>query len=121
MSTCLCFFFQAEDGIRAADVTGVQTCALPICQGEGLRRRNFVSHPDPLAGGEGVLRATKGARLAERISEARVANEFKRIVGAPNLNRLFDTELSAGSQFAWENDRTLVIAPATTAAACEVM
>src|SRR3989442_7583106 len=26
----LCFFFQAEDGIRDADVTGVQTCALPI-------------------------------------------------------------------------------------------
>src|SRR6266498_4800445 len=24
------FFFQAEDGIRGADVTGVQTCALPI-------------------------------------------------------------------------------------------
>src|SRR6266498_5568688 len=27
---CLFFFFQAEDGIRDADVTGVQTCALPI-------------------------------------------------------------------------------------------
>src|SRR2546429_2548093 len=25
-----CFFFQAEDGIRAVAVTGVQTCALPI-------------------------------------------------------------------------------------------
>src|SRR5437773_5744364 len=25
------FFFQAEDGIRDRDVTGVQTCALPIC------------------------------------------------------------------------------------------
>jgi len=24
------FFFQAEDGIRVRDVTGVQTCALPI-------------------------------------------------------------------------------------------
>src|SRR5207245_3993473 len=24
-------FFQAEDGIRDATVTGVQTCALPIC------------------------------------------------------------------------------------------
>ena len=24
------FFFQAEDGIRVYDVTGVQTCALPI-------------------------------------------------------------------------------------------
>ena len=26
------FFFQAEDGIRDYDVTGVQTCALPICR-----------------------------------------------------------------------------------------
>src|SRR5258706_10559816 len=25
------FFFQAEDGIRDWSVTGVQTCALPIC------------------------------------------------------------------------------------------
>src|SRR6266704_3332784 len=25
------FFFQAEDGIRVRNVTGVQTCALPIC------------------------------------------------------------------------------------------
>src|SRR5256886_3317267 len=28
-----CFFFQAEDGIRDLTVTGVQTCALPICGG----------------------------------------------------------------------------------------
>src|SRR2546425_1227166 len=27
------FFFQAEDGIRDKLVTGVQTCALPICHG----------------------------------------------------------------------------------------
>src|SRR5256885_10314900 len=26
------FFFQAEDGIRDYKVTGVQTCALPICE-----------------------------------------------------------------------------------------
>src|SRR5256885_9692762 len=26
----ICFFFQAEDGIRDYKVTGVQTCALPI-------------------------------------------------------------------------------------------
>src|SRR5438309_9184326 len=26
----VCFFFQAEDGIRYGTVTGVQTCALPI-------------------------------------------------------------------------------------------
>src|SRR5690606_40254330 len=31
------FFFQAEDGIRVFHVTGVQTCALPICAGRGGR------------------------------------------------------------------------------------
>src|SRR5688500_7828040 len=30
---CKIFFFQAEDGIRDYKVTGVQTCALPICAG----------------------------------------------------------------------------------------
>src|SRR5215510_15836947 len=30
VSLCV-FFFQAEDGIRDGHVTGVQTCALPIC------------------------------------------------------------------------------------------
>src|SRR5256885_13159178 len=37
------FFFQAEDGIRDYKVTGVQTCALPIC-GDGAdhaRRRRL--------------------------------------------------------------------------------
>src|SRR5256885_13113786 len=30
------FFFQAEDGIRAYKVTGVQTCALPIYVAHGI-------------------------------------------------------------------------------------
>src|SRR5437879_13103324 len=30
-NTLIVFFFQAEDGIRDTSVTGVQTCALPIC------------------------------------------------------------------------------------------
>src|SRR5207245_6289838 len=30
LSSLIFFFFQAEDGIRDATVTGVQTCALPI-------------------------------------------------------------------------------------------
>src|SRR5207302_6129914 len=34
------FFFQAEDGIRDFHVTGVQTCALPICVGSVVE-----SHP----------------------------------------------------------------------------
>src|SRR3989475_8971097 len=31
VSAAFLFFFQAEDGIRDLTVTGVQTCALPIC------------------------------------------------------------------------------------------
>src|SRR5690606_40137904 len=30
------FFFQAEDGIRDFHVTGVQTCALPICTSQSV-------------------------------------------------------------------------------------
>src|SRR5207245_3967619 len=33
------FFFQAEDGIRDATVTGVQTCALPISPRDEAARR----------------------------------------------------------------------------------
>src|SRR5699024_10281719 len=32
------FFFQAEDGIRDRNVTGVQTCALPICTDPDAQR-----------------------------------------------------------------------------------
>src|SRR5207245_7540304 len=34
----LVFLFQAEDGIRDATVTGVQTCALPICFSEMMAK-----------------------------------------------------------------------------------
>src|SRR5690625_3289488 len=39
------FFFQAEDGIRDGHVTGVQTCALPICFGVFLLRQFFQTLP----------------------------------------------------------------------------
>src|SRR2546422_237739 len=38
MMYSLFFFFQAEDGIRDVAVTGVQTCALPICRACGRPR-----------------------------------------------------------------------------------
>src|SRR5437773_445018 len=37
------FFFQAEDGIRDRDVTGVQTCALPILLGSGHTRSDVAT------------------------------------------------------------------------------
>src|SRR5699024_12045276 len=37
-----CFFFQAEDGIRDRNVTGVQTCALPISLEVSNQRGGFL-------------------------------------------------------------------------------
>src|SRR5699024_11584211 len=46
------FFFQAEDGIRDRNVTGVQTCALPISltrissfPGEGSGKSSYLGTP----------------------------------------------------------------------------
>src|SRR5256885_11917412 len=41
----VCFFFQAEDGIRDYKVTGVQTCALPIYnQNQAASMKKFPSN-----------------------------------------------------------------------------
>src|SRR5690606_40724346 len=39
------FFFQAEDGIRDFHVTGVQTCALPICVCREIPEAACVEQP----------------------------------------------------------------------------
>src|SRR5690625_6186152 len=44
------FFFQAEDGIRDGHVTGVQTCALPICRASSALRRPVVGAAAMIAG-----------------------------------------------------------------------
>src|SRR5687767_15452880 len=45
------FFFQAEDGIRDKLVTGVQTCALPICKDlADIDLATLIA--DPTAGGD---------------------------------------------------------------------
>src|SRR5436305_12047957 len=65
------FFFQAEDGIRDADVTGVQTCALPI-SGPGARlerrRRGHVRVSGERGGRPRHGRADRPARAAHRAS-----------------------------------------------------
>src|SRR5207245_3803347 len=46
------FFFQAEDGIRDATVTGVQTCALPICRRGAARVLDQLRDGGGHVGGE---------------------------------------------------------------------
>src|SRR3989442_12431319 len=65
------FFFQAEDGIRDADVTGVQTCALPISRSCCWQRRRRHSPPAVVSGcscscGSGTLPRAPSIRSEER-------------------------------------------------------
>ena len=59
------FFFQAEDGIRDYDVTGVQTCALPIffgivdVQADGAFSSSQIGKQDALIG---MFRAVRPGR-----------------------------------------------------------
>src|SRR5256885_8166214 len=63
------FFFQAEDGIRDYKVTGVQTCALPICILSRSVEEKKVAVLIP-AMGAGVGGMTPGERrLAERLEQ----------------------------------------------------
>src|SRR5690606_12075244 len=52
------FFFQAEDGIRDFHVTGVQTCALPICV--IAKNRVRLVHHVPKSGKHLLLAIMKG-------------------------------------------------------------
>src|SRR5690554_7335332 len=66
------FFFQAEDGIRDADVTGVQTCALPILIGEILAEEGATVVAEEVIGklveGEGAVAAAAPASTAPSAS-----------------------------------------------------
>src|SRR5438874_13086914 len=63
-----CFFFQAEDGIRDLYVTGVQTCALPICRCHP--RANLPA--DPLVGVVGALRGPRVSEIGRASCRERV-------------------------------------------------
>src|SRR6266508_1360873 len=67
----LFFFFQAEDGIRDGHVTGVQTCALPICA--RCWRRGAMGARQPSAGSrQGVICATQAEQARTRTNDDRV-------------------------------------------------
>src|SRR5207245_4135135 len=83
-SRCSCvfivFFFQAEDGIRDATVTGVQTCALPISFGMAPARhlqinQETLDRRDQIA--EGPRTPWMEAEPVWRSEERRVGKECR--------------------------------------------
>src|SRR5215813_8943576 len=65
------FFFQAEDGIRDADVTGVQTCALPILH------HNVGAEGERLLEKRGAERVVDDDDRDARSEERRVGKECR--------------------------------------------
>src|SRR5699024_11712320 len=59
----LVFFFQAEDGIRDRNVTGVQTCALPICAVNKQANGFILTVNDQLIVAESLVVATGGLSI----------------------------------------------------------
>src|SRR2546430_6977855 len=69
------FFFQAEDGIRDLTVTGVQTCALPICSGFDID----VHHRAPGASEFGAHGIGLDAELGDGVGRGSI--HIARLVG----------------------------------------
>src|SRR2546425_5184424 len=67
------FFFQAEDGIRDKLVTGVQTCALPIC----AKFSSLISEPTEFRG-EITVKVMDAGRIAEVCALAKSELGFDR-------------------------------------------
>src|SRR5207245_4966339 len=80
---------QAEDGIRDATVTGVQTCALPIyvvfgqqdVPGTGVHLRLVLGHPKYLGGGEAGQRVV--ARDLDEPLPAQTPADFFALLSGP--------------------------------------
>src|SRR3989442_13345892 len=88
------FFFQAEDGIRDADVTGVQTCALPIYVDplrdvlliRTLPGRGAAVREGPAAHGA-QRRAARGHDRRHRLTATRRPARNRRGLGRRELRR----------------------------------
>src|SRR5438105_15354702 len=75
------FFFQAEDGIRAPLVTGVQTCALPIWDARDRRAgpaRRIVGRAALLDEETGVAARSEERRVGKESRSKRPTNHQKK-------------------------------------------
>src|SRR2546426_7003546 len=104
------FFFQAEDGIRDYKVTGVQTCALPICEDgpAGERPERERAHE---------LRRVLGEAHGDPRAEPRQLAE--QVHGLVRRDRAGDTEdqLSAGEAHGFADSPSSLTRYSTLAAA----
>src|SRR5437762_11470212 len=93
------FFFQAEDGIRDTSVTGVQTCALPIC-----RQSQEVTEYDLIvigAGTGGYVAAIRAAQLGLKTAVV----EKQKALGGTCLLRSEERRVGKECRARWGQER----------------
>src|SRR3989441_12469597 len=103
------FFFQAEDGIRDKLVTGVQTCALPIC---ACRRENWEALLCARLGACGAGRHCRNRRL---VYSAGGRHKFASAAAPPHPLQIVDANCSCGvvaSSVAWFGHVRSLVCPA---------
>src|SRR5256886_8566696 len=113
------FFFQAEDGIRDLTVTGVQTCALPICMHTAARQYAYhwtgtawtttrLNDNRPRLGdlgerhqrclGRGVQCWISGALRRHRLEPSQLARRRTGNLGQWHLRRMADRPQQRGTR-----------------------
>src|SRR6266704_581123 len=94
------FFFQAEDGIRDRNVTGVQTCALPILVRRAARtlKRAWATPP---VNGQGLT------QLRLRLTRRALTRPPRRSVRRPGPSSMPDASWSALAEHATGHDAYL--------------
>src|SRR6266540_1810097 len=95
---CFFFFFQAEDGIRDRDVTGVQTCALPIF--ESMTRVPMgLPYLLPMQHGVGA------GPWSQKIKARYGVEEFSQFTGAQMMADKYAFDRETLDRFALESHR----------------
>src|SRR5690606_41120406 len=99
--------FQAEDGIRDFHVTGVQTCALPICRRPREQRRHLrasgVRPPiprraTPRDGAQLLRRAAYGRSAAAELPRTPQRHDRQRALAARSEERRVGKEWTSGGE-----------------------
>src|SRR5699024_12213276 len=84
------FFFQAEDAIRDRNVTGVQTCALPISNGPSTHSDVADACPGPAVSLGGSKRASSASAAPSSTQLQTTSNDSRseeRRVGKERITR----------------------------------
>src|SRR2546428_2406324 len=92
----MCFFFQAEDGIRDLIVTGVQTCALPILLNQTLPRI-LAQDPAKLAQANAEVEKFKARTGIDPRSFDRVVLGTRYVYPSPNVTKLETVAIARGT------------------------